>query len=162
MRFTVVLPVMLLLVVSGSAFGQTARSEADAVLGEWLTEEGKARVEIYRCGDAYCGKIVWLKEPIKNGKVVVDEKNPDPRLRETPVLGMVLMHDFRYDGDGEYDGGSIYDAENGETYSAQMTLVDNGVLNLRGYVLVPLFGRTTKWVRQTGDGRDQPPGDQKR
>src|SRR5689334_603293 len=31
--------------------------------GTWLTEGGKSRVRIVRCGNALCGAIVWLKEP---------------------------------------------------------------------------------------------------
>ena len=35
--------------------------EAQSVLGEWYTEEGRAKIEIYECEEGYCGKIVWLK-----------------------------------------------------------------------------------------------------
>lgn len=127
--------------------GQNHIQEADRILGVWVTEEGKARVDITRCGDQFCGTIIWLKEPLKDGKEVLDDKNPDSTMRKRPVLGMKFMWGFSYDGDGEYAGGEIYDAESGNTYKGKMSLVDEKTVDLRGYVLIPLFGRTSRWTR---------------
>jgi uncharacterized protein (DUF2147 family) len=127
--------------------GQEVRTESDRILGEWTTAEGKARVLISNCDGLYCGRIIWLKEPVKDGKPVVDSKNPDPKLQDTLVLGMTFLRSFRYDGDGEYVGGKVYDPESGDTYSGKMRLVDANTLELRGYVLIPLFGRTETWTR---------------
>ncbi len=119
----------------------------DAILGEWLTGEGKARVQIYRCDTLYCGKIVWLKEPVKNGKEAVDDKNPDPALKNKPVIGLIIVRGFSFEGDDEWTGGKVYDPESGDTYSGKMTLKDPHTLRLRGYVLIPLLGRTEVWTR---------------
>ncbi len=124
-----------------------AAAAGDAILGEWLTDEGKARVQIYRCDTLYCGKIVWLKEPVKNGKEVVDDKNPDPALKNKPVIGLIIVRGFSYDGDNEWTGGKVYDPESGDTYSGKMALQDPQTLRLRGYVLIPLLGRTEVWTR---------------
>lgn len=136
------------MVFSGIApLGQDVLAESDRIIGEWTTAEGKARVLITRCDSLYCGKIVWLKDPLKNGSPVVDSKNADLKLRDTPILGMTLLREFQYDGDGEYVGGKVYDPESGDTYSGKMQLVDAKTLELRGYVLIPLFGRTETWTR---------------
>ena len=119
----------------------------DAILGEWLTAEGKAKVQIYRCDSLFCGKIVWLKEPIKNGKEAVDDKNPDPALQNKPVIGLVIVWGFSFDGEDEWTGGKVYDPESGSTYRGKMTLKDPHTLRLRGYVLAPLLGRTEVWTR---------------
>ena len=124
--------------------------EADAVVGTWLTVEGKAIVEIFKCEETYCGRIVWLRDPLKEGKPVVDDKNPDEKLRDRPVLGMLLLYEFVYDEDNVWTGGTIYDPESGDEYSAKMTLVEDVELELRGYVLIPLFGRTETWTRIEG------------
>lgn len=135
-------------VLSGIALlAQDGRTESDRILGEWTTAEGKAKILITRCDSLYCGKIVWLKDPMKNGSPVTDSKNTDPKLRDTPVLGMTILRGFQYDGDGEYDGGKVYDPESGDTYSGKLQLVDAKTLELRGYVLIPLFGRTETWTR---------------
>jgi uncharacterized protein (DUF2147 family) len=120
---------------------------ADTIVGEWVTPESKARVQIYRDGEMFQGKIVWLKEPEKDGKAVVDDKNPDEKLRSQPVLGLVILRGFKHDGDDEWSGGKVYDPENGNDYSGSMTLKDGTTLELRGYVLIPLFGRTEVWKR---------------
>jgi uncharacterized protein (DUF2147 family) len=119
----------------------------DAILGEWLTAEGKARVRIAKCDSLYCGTIIWLKEPIKDGKEVVDDKNPDPSRHSQKVLGMTILWGFEYDGDDEWTGGKVYDPENGSTYSGKMMLKDVATLKLRGYVLIPLLGRSEIWTR---------------
>jgi uncharacterized protein (DUF2147 family) len=123
-------------------------TEGDAILGAWLTEDGKAAVEIYRCDSEYCSSILWLKEP-KNpdGTDVLDAKNPDPSKRNRKVLGLTMFWGFSYDGDRKWVGGSIYDPDNGKTYSCKMTL-DNDTLKVRGFVGISLFGRTTVWKRK--------------
>jgi uncharacterized protein (DUF2147 family) len=127
--------------------GQDLQMESGRILGEWMTAEGKARVLITMCDSLYCGKIIWLKEPLKNGNPVVDSKNADPKLRDTPILGLTFLRGFQYDGDGEYVGGKVYDPESGDTYKGRMRLIDANTLELRGYVFIPLFGRTETWTR---------------
>jgi uncharacterized protein (DUF2147 family) len=122
--------------------------ERDRILGEWVTAGGDSRIEIFRADSVtYAGKIVWLREPIKEGKAVVDDKNPEETLRSRPVMGLELLRGFTYDGDGEWTGGKIYDPKSGNDYSAKMTMPDDKNLDLRGYVLMPLFGRTERWIR---------------
>lgn len=134
--------------------------EADRILGLWKTEPDEdgefARVEISKQGEVYAGKIVWLSEPEFGddqgpewaGKTKVDRNNPDSELRDRPIIGLPLVQGFRYDGEGRWTGGTIYDPKKGKTYSCRMTLADDGSLDLRGYVLgMPFLGRTTTWTR---------------
>jgi uncharacterized protein (DUF2147 family) len=121
--------------------------EAKGILGTWLTTDGKAHIEIFQCGDLYCGKIVWLSEPLESGQPKHDKENPDQALRDRPILGLVLMRDFNYEGDATWSGGMVYDPESGDEYQGKMTLKDPMTLDLRGYILLPLFGRTERWTR---------------
>ncbi len=145
-RIGILAGVLALCAMTGRA-QQPQSGAGDAILGEWLTAEGKAKVLIYRCDTVYCGKIVWLKEPLKNGKEAVDDKNPDPALQNKPVIGLVIVRGFEFDGEDEWTGGKVYDPESGDTYSGKMTLKDPNTLRLRGYVLIPLLGRTEVWTR---------------
>ena len=123
-------------------------NDGAGIVGEWLTAGGESRVEIYMCDSVtYCGKIVWLRDPLKEGKPVADDKNPEDSLRSRPVLGLQIMRGFTYAGDRVWSGGKIYDPKSGNDYSGKMTLVDDRNLDLRGYVVIPLFGRTEKWTR---------------
>ncbi len=140
----------LLFVLRGMTplLAQEDSTAANAVLGEWLTAEGTSKIQIYKCGDEYCGKISWLKEPEKDGKPRVDEKNPEERLRDRPLLGLTILRGFSFDGEDTWKGGKIYDPKSGNDYSAKMTLPNPKTLELRGYVLIPMFGRTETWTRE--------------
>lgn len=136
---------LLLFFFSISAPGQ---NKADDIVGTWLTG-GKepAKVMIYRSGEKYYGKITWLQNPAENGKQRVDGRNPDKAKRNTPVVGLVILTGFKFNGDDEWKGGAIYDPESGKTYSSYMYLKDKNTLKVRGYAGVSLFGRTVTWVR---------------
>ena len=122
--------------------------DKDGILGDWLTAGGESKVEIYRCDSiTYCGKIIWLRDPLKEEKPVTDDKNPEDSLKSRPVLGLQILRGFTYAGDRLWSGGNIYDPKSGNDYSAKMTLVDEQNLDLRGFVVIPLFGRTEKWTR---------------
>ena len=146
-------PVFSCLVASGCllvvapAWSQQTPPEGDRIIGVWLTADAKAQVAVDRTGDQYCGKIVWLKEPEKNGKPVVDDQNPDEHLRSRPILEMEMMNGFVYDGDGVWVDGKVYDPESGDEYRGKLELVDENTMELRGYILIPLFGRTETWTR---------------
>jgi uncharacterized protein (DUF2147 family) len=131
--------------LSSSAYAQ---DKADNIIGIWLTG-GKepAKIQIYRSGEKFYGKIIWLKNSTENGKQRVDANNPDKAKRSTPIIGLVMLNGFRFDGDDEWKGGDIYDPESGKTYSSYMYLKDKNTLKVRGYVGISLLGRTETWTR---------------
>ncbi len=142
--------VVILLAVVGPMTANAQEQDSVAmgkILGEWLTAEGTSKIEIYKEGNEFLGRISWLKEPERDGKPRVDDKNPDAAQRNRPLMGLMILRGFSYDGDNEWTGGKIYDPKSGNDYSAKMELIDDHTLHLRGYVLVPLFGRTETWTR---------------
>ena len=109
---------------------------ADAILGVYLNDDRNAKIEIFKEGLKYFGKIIWHNVPRK------DEHNPDPALRGRDVEGLVFLRDFKYDaGENEWTGGKVYAPDNGKTYSGYLWL-EKGLLKMRGYVGISLFGRT--------------------
>lgn len=122
---------------------------ADMILGKWLNEDQDAHVEIYKDAGKYYGKIIWLKNPIDEvtGKPKVDDDNPDPALQNRPVMGLIILKDFIFDGDEEWEDGTIYDPKNGSTYDCYMKFDEEGVLKIRGYIGVSWIGRSTYWTR---------------
>jgi uncharacterized protein (DUF2147 family) len=118
----------------------------DAIIGTWLTASGKAKVKIYKENGRFNGKIVWLKTPTyEDGKPKVDKNNPDKAKQSTPLLGLNMLKDFKFDED-EWEDGTIYDPENGKTYSCFIKYRD-GKLDLRGYIGISLIGRTQTWFK---------------
>jgi len=126
----------------------TAQNKANDIMGNWLTT-GKepAKIQIYKSGEKFYGKIVWLEIPTENGKPKVDINNPDKTKRNNPVIGLVILTGFKFDGDDEWKSGDIYDPESGKTYSSYLFLKDKNTLKVRGYVGISLFGRTETWSR---------------
>lgn len=116
-------------------------------LGVWTNEDGKARFEIYKCGDNLCGKIVSLKEPNRNGKPKLDINNEDKKLKNRPLLGMEFMQGFEYEGNNKWDEGTIYDPESGKTYSCYMKMTGPNKMEVKGYIGISLIGRTQNWTR---------------
>lgn len=111
----------------------------------WFNQEKDGKILIYKEQGHYFGKIVWLKQPLENGKPRLDKNNPESELAKKPLLGTVVMKNFVQKNENEFVGGTIYDPKNGKTYSCKMTLKGN-VVDVRGYIGIPAFGRTTVWT----------------
>lgn len=109
------------------------------IIGLYWSPKKDAKIEIFRKGDEYFGRSVWVATPRK------DSKNPKESLRARDVLGLELFTNFSYK-DGTYADGKIYDPETGKTYSCKMSLEGNK-LKVRGYIGISLFGRTEYFER---------------
>lgn len=134
----------ILLAGMAAVSGQT---KADDIIGIWQTHGDKpAKIQIYKSGDRYVGKIVNLQFPTENGKPKTDKNNPDAGEQGRPLMGLQLLTGFRFDTD-EWDDGHIYDPESGKTYNCTLMLKDANTLKVRGYVGISLFGRTEVWTR---------------
>jgi uncharacterized protein (DUF2147 family) len=120
---------------------------AQDVIGKWKLEDGTAIVEVYKVGNVYNGKIVWLQEPTgPDGTPAVDSNNPDKKLRTRPLIGLNMLHGLKKDGK-KYSGGKIYDPSNGKTYNCSMQ-VDGNTLKVRGSLdSMGILGRTMDWFR---------------
>ena len=123
--------------------------EADAIIGGWYTKDSKALVQIYKSGEVYNGKIVWLKEPLyEDGTEKRDKNNPDESRHQDKIIGLNLVQGFTYKGKNKWMDGTIYDPDNGKTYSCKMTLKTDNELKVRGFIGVSLIGRTQMWQRK--------------
>ena len=140
----------LILLTATTAFGVGLSD----ILGIWKTAMGESKVEIFKCGEKFCGKIIWLKNPIytdnNDGQVgtpIIDRKNPDPALKSRPLIGLRILEGFTAEGDNTWRNGTCYDPKSGNTYRGKIHLAAPDRLELRGYIGIPLFGRTSVWTR---------------
>jgi uncharacterized protein (DUF2147 family) len=122
-------------------------TEGDKVLGVWLSEEKDGKVEIYKSGNKYMGKLIWSNKMYEADGVTSkkDLKNAEEKLRNRNLKDLLLLTDFVFE-DGAWTDGKIYDPKSGKTYSSTMKL-QGTTLNIRGYVGISLLGRTTVWTR---------------
>ncbi len=152
MKITSIAIVLLGFMLNPFTNVQAQDVKANDIVGVWLTQDKDSHVEIYKDGDKYFGKIIWLETPNDSitGKPKVDDKNEDPALQNRPVMGMKLLKNFVFDGKDEWENGTIYDPKKGKTYSCYMKFPDNNnkdLLKIRGYIGFSLLGRTVYWTR---------------
>jgi len=103
-------------------------------VGTWVMDNGKVTVRIDNCGGGLCGTIVGLQKPFdKNGRPKRDKDNPDPALRDRPVIGLTILQNLKPDGDGHWVG-SIYNPDDGNTYDSDMKLVNGETIKVKGCV----------------------------
>ena len=123
-----------------------AQIRPDQILGVYWSPKKDAKIEIYKKGDKYFGKLIWIKEPNENGRPKMDLKNPDEKLKSTPLLGLNIVKNFVFD-DTKWSDGKVYDPNTGKTYSSNISMTGLNQLNMRGYIGISLIGRTENWKR---------------
>ena len=117
--------------------------------GIWLTQAGDARVRVSKCGGGICGVIVGLKQPIDpaTGKPQVDDKNPNPALKNRPIIGLHLFSGMHATGPGKWSG-KIYNADDGSTYASNVSVTGPNSLRVEGCVGAFCGGETWSRVGQ--------------
>lgn len=110
--------------------------------GDWLTQGKDGVIRITRCGDALCGRIVGMDAPTRpDGSAPTDPQ-------DHPLCGLTILNARR--GGPDHWSGTITDPDNGTTWQATLRPAGPDRLALRGYVLLPLLGRTQTWTRYAG------------
>lgn len=122
-------------------------AQEEKVLGTWLNEEGTSHIRVFKATNGkYYGKIEWLKEDPDR----LDVNNPDEIKQREPLMGLTILKGFDYNqGKERWDGGTIYDPDNGKTYDCFMWFEGEfNTLYIKGYVLgMKFIGRETIWKR---------------
>jgi len=136
-----------MLALPAAAWAQNA-----SPVGAWKTIDDKtgkpkALVRISEEGGVLTGKIEKLFRPADQDQNPTCGKCSDAR-KDQPIIGMTILSGLKKDGN-EYTGGEILDPQEGKTYKSKAKLTDNGnKLEVRGYIGVPMLGRTQTWQRE--------------
>ena len=122
-----------------------AQNKQDEIIGVWETDTKDAKMEIFKSGNLYYGKLLWGDKIVEaDGKTSKkDSNNPDTKLRTRNIIGIVNLSGLKYEN-GTYVDGTIYDPPSGKTYDCK-AWIENGKLQLRGFIGFSLIGRTATW-----------------
>ena len=124
-------------------------SVADNVIeGVWIVEDGDGLIEVQLQDEQLSGVIAGsVSDPNRTKPTRYDDLNPDPGLRERPLLGLAIFSNL-LSADGDKWKGEIYDPNSGKTYKCTLTLVNADTIKLRGYIGLSFLGQTRIWTRK--------------
>ncbi len=110
----------------------------DTLVGRWLTQNKEAVIAIEPCSSGLCGRIV--------GVTLDHPDDPFPTDHEGhSQCGLTIIRNATPDGDQSWKA-RITDPRDGKIYQARMRIDEQRRLRVRGYVGVPLLGRTEVWT----------------
>ena len=90
-----------------------SRSDPSQVYGLWLEKDWKVAVRLYACdGGGLCGDLARIPDDMPRR----DVNNPDPALRDRPLIGLQVLSDFRPAGHGVWQGGGQHGKVPGRIY----------------------------------------------
>jgi uncharacterized protein (DUF2147 family) len=138
------------LLVCAALVSSASLSAAQDPIGEWLVKEKVAIIKIDNCNGRIWGIVAWEKEP--GG---VDRNNPDPAKRRRPTLGMPVLLGMKPTLPNRWEG-EIYNAKDGKTYAAHISLSGPNTLRVEGCLLGFLCGGE-EWTRVHADARPAHP-----
>jgi uncharacterized protein (DUF2147 family) len=133
--------VLLIAGLSLAAGAASLGSASAGPAGVWRVEDGTANVEIAPCRNALCGAVAWISKPD-----LKDSKNPDISKRNRPVLGITVLQEMKEAGSNSW-AGTIYNARDGSTYKAKMSMRGDNTLHVEGCIAGGLLCGGQDWSR---------------
>jgi uncharacterized protein (DUF2147 family) len=133
-------------IFAGTVVAGTTAAIASPVsaIGRWATPANHGVVEIRPCAGGICGRLIG-SDVIRATPGVRDTRNGDTAKRNRLLKGIMLLSGFHRTADG-WDGGSVYNPEDGHTYKATITMTGANTLNLKGCIIWPAC-KTQEWHR---------------
>ena len=119
-----------------------AANAAPAPTGLWLTQDREGVIAISPCGGNFCAHIVGVVLDHPDDKMPVDH-------RGVSQCDLPLITDASQVQPNLWTG-HITDPGSGDHYDVELHLNPHGTLALRGFLGIPLLGRTQTWTRYTG------------
>jgi uncharacterized protein (DUF2147 family) len=120
-----------------------AQKSAESIIGNWISPKKDSEIQIFKINNKYFGKIVWGE-----GESTKENENPDSKLRNRDMTGLIILSNFEFQDD-ELINGTLWDPREGKTYSGVITIISKNEINIRGYAGLSLFGRSEVWTKST-------------
>lgn len=127
----------------------SANPGPDAIIGQWMSTRRNVKVQVYKEGNEFKGRVTWFKDsddPTKPMATRTDENNPDTKLRQRRVLGMQVLSRLLYNAKSDrWENGKIYDPKSGRLWSSVAYLDEEGILNVKGFWQFEFIGKTMRF-----------------
>jgi uncharacterized protein (DUF2147 family) len=149
--FTAAMGILVAAALVPASFVQAASADPTGIWRKAQQGERPGKFEIFRCGSGkryLCAKIVWLQDPLdSHGRPLHDVRNENPSMRDRPILGLPIMQGLAPVGRSQWKG-SIYNPEDGNTYSVTLTQVSRDKIHIKGCKAWLLCGERW-WLRSS-------------
>ena len=116
------------------------KAQTSPFLGDWQEPTGSI-IRIEACSSGFCIRILSISP---KAPAASDIYNPDATLRSRSLCNLEIGSHFSLSDATHASGGTLYDPKSGNTYRGTM-VVEGDTLRLRGYVMLPFFGKTEIW-----------------
>ena len=152
-RATALIIVSLVLIITFMSPAPVDKTvtDADKIIGTWVSDAQDSKMEIYKSGDTYRGRLLagWGNKLVEaDGETLTkDRKNPDAQLRNRPLFNMEFISGLVFD-DGTYKNGQLYLTQLGKSVQCTVHFAGEKLI-MRVYVGFPIFGMTKNWNRIT-------------
>jgi uncharacterized protein (DUF2147 family) len=134
------------LILVGVFAGMPQDAAAASPEGAWNID-GLATVQIFRCGDAFCGRVLGLTPHEATHRPYLDRHNQNESQRQRPLCGVTIMGGLRPAGADEWAGGWFYNPNDGATYKLSAELTAPDILVARVFVGIEIFGKSKSAYR---------------
>ena len=112
------------------------QASEDTIEGYWLSSSSIIEVKV--CDELICAEISHVFVPEGTDPLtVLDKKNSNNDLQNRPLVGINLFEGFKKEQilNKVLKGGKIYNPNDGNSYKAKLTLLENNNLQVQGCVL---------------------------
>ncbi|MGY4830716.1 DUF2147 domain-containing protein [Sphaerotilaceae bacterium SBD11-9] len=141
------------LMALAATFAMTAALAQPTPAGLWKTIDDSSKVEkslvrITEANGVYTGRIEKILDPAAKPDAVCDECSGADKGK--PIVGLTIIRGIKKNAetDGLWDGGTVFDPNNGKTYKLRLKPSEDGKkLEMRGYIGAPMFGRSQTWLK---------------
>lgn len=147
-----VLITLLIGILCSIGFSYSRAATIDSPVGFWKTIDDvsgrpKSIIQIWQTDNhILMGKVVKIFPKVGNDQTKLCTACKG-NLHNQPIVGMTILSGLKLK-QNQWSNGHIIDPENGKTYQCALHAVDGGKhLNVRGYIGLPLLGRSQTWER---------------
>ena len=118
----------------------------DSVYGDWVNPDMDAVISIRPCGSELCAELIDHDYV----DVSTDIMNPNPDLRQRPLLGVHILEGLKKTAEKKWQKGKLYDPRTGKTYASKVKIINANALKISGCV-GPGLCKGYVWTRQVNE-----------